>query len=357
MTDVTYTPILKTKAGEARAVMRLDHLVKASIIPFFDVLALKSGTANGADVNAHMETQAINIAGAWNGRGPCYVDLFDVAPSARGYDDVHPATIVHDRISFEQVEAIPVVGIERDVAYKLAIRRVVSAGAHAIAVRLGVEDVQLPSTLVQRITSLLSEIGATDLPVHLFMDFRSIENVASDTIQIRVGKALPELWKLNPTRIVFAASAFVNGMGKFKRNSVNKVARRDLLIWELIAALYPDVEYADYGIVHPEYLDIDPKKIKPAAKIRYTGEKDWLIVKGIKWTADTSQHRKLSQMLCDRDEFRGEDCWGTENILSAANGGPAYRRLEDWVMIDQNTHITQTVRQLSRIKATGSVPA
>lgn len=357
MTDAIYTPILKTKAGEARAMMQLDRLVKASIIPFFDVLALKAETANGADVHAHMEKQANNIAGAWNGRGPCYVDLFDVAPSARGYDGAHPATIIHDRILFERVEAIPVIGIERDIAYKLAIRRVVSVGVDAIAVRLGVEDIQLPSMLVQRITSLLSEIGAVDLPLHVFMDFRSIDNVASDTIQIRIGKALPELRKLNPARIVFAASAIVSDMGKFKKNSVNKVARRDLLVWELIADDNPDVGYADYGIIHPEYLDIDLKVIKPAAKIRYAGEKDWLIVKGIKWATDTSQYRKLSKMLCDRDEFRGKDCWGSENILLAANGGRAYRRLEDWVMVDQNTHITQTVRQLARIKATEASPA
>ncbi|WP_431133449.1 beta family protein [Paraburkholderia fungorum] len=306
MTDAIYSPILKTKPGEARAVVRLDRVVKASIIPFFDVLALKAGTTNGADVHMHMEKQANNVAGAWNGRGPCYVDLFDVTPSARGYDGAHPATIIHDRISFECVEAIPVVGIERDVAYKLAIRRVVSAGADAIAVRLAVEDIQLPSTLVQRISTLLAEVGAADLPVHVFMDFRSIENVASDTIQMRVNKALPELRKLNPARIVFAASAIVSDMGGFKRNSVNALARRDLLVWQLIAELHPDVEYADYGIIHPEYLDIDPKVIKPAAKIRYAGDKDWLIVKGIKWVTDTSQHRKLSKMLCDQAEFRGK---------------------------------------------------
>lgn len=357
MTDAIYSPILKSKPGEARALMRLDRVVKASIIPFFDVLALKADTANGADVHGHLEKQANNIAGAWNGRGPCYVDLFDVTPSARGCDGAHPVTIIHERISFERVEAIPVVGIERDVAYKLAIRRVVSAGVDAIAVHLGVEDIQLPSTLVQRITTLLSEVGAADCPVHLFIDFRSIENIASDTIQMRINKVLPELRKLNPARIVFAASAIVSNMGGFKKNSVNRLARRDLLVWQLIAELHPDVEYADYGIIHPEYLDIDPKVIKPAAKIRYACDKDWLIVKGIKWVTDTSQHRKLSKMLCDQVEFRGRDCWGTENIMSAANGGRAYRRLEDWVMIDQNTHVTQTVRQLALIKAAGRIPA
>lgn len=357
MTDPIYTPILKSKAGEARALMRLDRQVKASIIPFFDVLALKPDTTNGADVQAYMEKQAINIAAAWNGQGPCYVDLFDVAPSARGYDGMHPATIIHDKISFERIEAIPVVGIERDIAYKLAIRRVVNAGADAIAVRLGDEDMQLPSVLVQRITALVSEVGAADLPLHIFMDFRSLENLASDVLQMRVTKALGELRKLKPVRIVFAASAIVANMGRFKKNTLNKVPRRDFLVWDLVAADHPDVDYADYGVIHPEYLDIDPKVIKPAAKIRYACDKEWLIVKGIKWVRDTSQHRELSKMLCDRAEFRRADCWGSEKIMSAANGGHAYRRLEDWVMIDQNTHITHTVEQLSRVKTTERVPA
>lgn len=357
MIDPIYSPILKTKAGEARALIRLDHQIRANIIPFFDVLALKPNITNGADVHTHIEKQAINIAGAWNGRGACYVDFFDVVPSARGYDDTHPVTIAYNRLSLERIEAIPVVGIERDIAYKLAIRRVITTGVDAIAVRLGNEDMQLPSILVQRITALVSEVGATELPLHIFMDFRSIETFSSEVILMRINKVLNEIRKLNPARIVFAASAFVTDMRGFKKNTINKVARRDFLVWESIAAVHPEIDYADYGVIHPEYLDMDPRFIKPAAKIRYACEKDWLIVKGIKWVTDTSQHRGLSKMLCDRSEFRGKDCWGTEHVIFAANGGHAPRRLEDWVMIDQNCHITQTVKQLARVKVSREVPA
>lgn len=345
----TYTPILKTKRGEAKALTYLDGQIAKRVIPLFDVLALKSGTTNGSDVQEHMVKQAITIASAWKQRGPCYVDLFDVIPSARGVNGAHPVTIVYGKIAAELVEAIPVVGIERDVAYKLAIRGVVTNGVDAIAVRLDAEDIQLPSVLVSRITTLVTEIGATGLPLHLFMDFRSIEHLSSDVIQVQVMKALSVLRTLNPARIVFAASAIVPNMGNFKRGSLNRVPRRDFMTWDLIAKAHPDVEYADYGVVHPDYFDFDPKVIKPAAKIRYTADKEWLIVKGIRWLDDTSQHHDLSKMLQAEAEFRGNDCWGSEYIVSAANGRQKYGTLETWVTIDQNTHITHTVNQLAKI--------
>ncbi len=349
MKSAAYTPIQKSKAGESKAVIRLDRNTRTNIIPFFDILAVKSDTANGAPVHEHLEKQAINVAAAWNGRGPCYVDLFDVVPSARGYDAAHPVTIVYEKLAFERVEAIPVVGLERDVAYKLAIRRVITEGIEAIAVRLGDEDMQLPSALGQRIVALVGEVGAAGLPLHVFMDFRSIANITSDLLQARVDRAMTEIRRIRPARIVFAASAIVADMGGFKKNSVNNVVRRDLLERRRISERHPEVAFADYGVIHPDYLDIDPKIIRPAGKIRYACDDKWIIVKGVKWVRDTTQHRGLAIKLSKETQFRGADCWGTESIVSAVSGGHAYRRLEDWVTIDMNTHITHTVRQLRRV--------
>lgn len=273
MTDPIYTPMLKSKLGEAKALMRLDLQTKSNIIPFFDVLALKSGLSNGSDIHAFLEKQAINIAAAWNGRGHCYVDLYDIDPSARGYSGEHPVNIVHDKIAFDRIDAIPVVGVERDIAYKLAVRRVVGAGVDAVAIRLGSEDIQLPSMLVERVSRLVSEIGATGLPLHVFMDFRSIEHIDSDVIQMRFTRALAEVRRLNPARIIFAASAFVSDMGKVKKGVLKSIPRRDFLIWEMLAKIHLAIDYADYGVIHPGYFDFDPKTIKPAAKIRYTTDK------------------------------------------------------------------------------------
>lgn len=352
MTSPIYTPMLKSKRGESKAIFNLDDSVKENIIPFFDVLALPAEATNGSDVQEHIVKQILNISSAWKNRGPCYVDLFDVIPSARALNGVHPARIAHSKLFSESVQAIPVVGIERDVAYKLSIRHVLQDGVEAIAVRLDTEDIQLPSSLPSRITQLISEIGATNLPLHVFMDFRSIEGVPTEILQQRVLRAVGELRKMSPARIVFAASAIVSNMGGFKRNTLNRVRRNDYLTWRAIAASHGDVDYADYGVVHPDYFDFDPRLIKPAAKIRYAADEQWVVIKGACWRDNTAQHHELSQMLMNTADFRGNDSWGGAYICSAASGRPKYGTLETWVTIDQNNHITQTVKQMSRVIVT-----
>lgn len=357
MNSLVYTPILKSKLGEAKALNRLDKQTKSKIIPFFDVLALKPNSSSGSEVNTFLENQAINIAVAWNGRGPCYVDLRDIDPSARGLGGEHPVSIIHNQLTFDQVEFIPVVGAERDTAYKLAVRRAVTQGVDSIAVRLGPEDIQLPSLLFERVTRLISEVGASDLLLHVFMDFGSIEHIDSDVILMRVLRALPEVRRLDPSRIVFSASAFISDMAKVKKGVLKSVSRRDFLCWESLNEIVSDVHYADYGIVHPGYFDFDPKKIQPSAKIRYASDKEWLIVKGRRWASDTRQYQELSKLLCESHSFRRDGCWGSKNIVDAALGKPFPRALQEWVTIDQNNHITHTVRQLSRVQSTSPVSA
>lgn len=351
MNSAIYTPMLKSKRGEAKALIHLSDEVKAHITPFFDVLALKPNISSGSDVHEHMLKQALMMASGWKKQGACYVDLFDVDPAARGQGGAHPAQIVHDRLASENVEAIPVVGLERDLSYKLVIRALISNSADALAIRLETEDIQLPTGLADRIRRLVYELGAASVPLHIFMDFRSILTQPADIIHMQVTKALAELRSLNPARIVFSASAMVSSMGDFKKGTFNRVSRLDFLTWQMIAKSHSRISYADYGVVHPDYTDLDPRFIKPAAKIRYTTDRDWLVIKGSRWAEDTSQHHGLSKVLCARPEFRGPDSWGGEYIVSAAAGRPKYGSLETWVTIDQNAHITHTVNQMTKVLA------
>lgn len=344
-----YSPIQKSKAGESNALIRLARNLRGNVVPFFDVLALKPGTENGHDVDVHLSKQAINIAAASNAIGICYVDLLDVDPNARGVGGHHPVKSMFEKLEFDRVIPIPVVGLERDIAYKLAIRNIVSKGVSALAIRLLVDDLSLPSSLFAKVKRLISEVGADDIAIHIFMDFRSIENFSSDLVQSQAERALPEIRKLNPSRVVFCASSMLADMSKVKKKVLKTVPRRDFMIWEALYRFNPDVDYGDYGIVQPGYADFDPKKIKPAAKIRYAGNREWVIAKGTRWISDTSQHKELAKLIAKSELFRGADCWGSELIALASGGGQSPKVLQDWVSIDQNNHITHTIRQLSKI--------
>lgn len=349
MVESVYSPILKTKRGEAFALYRLEQSVKDRIVPFFDILALPSEALNGSQVQEHIEKQAVNIIGAWKHQGICYVDFFDVTPSSRGVNGVHPVTLVFDRLMAARINAIPVVGLERDVPYKMAVRNVIASGAGVIAIRLDKEDIQLPSSLSQKIANLLFEIGAKNIDVHVFVDFRSIDNDSRATVETQFFRALRELDKLAVKRIVFSASAMIQNMGVFKKRSVNRIKRLDYLIWRGIVKAHSHIDYADYGVIHPDYVDFSPVLISPSAKIRYTTSGEWIVVKGSRWRDDTAQHHDLAKILQEQVEFRCDDSWGGEYIVSAAHGRKSYGTLETWVSIDQNNHITQTAKQIARI--------
>ena len=348
MSQAFYTPFVKSKRGEASALQHLDPGVKQMILPFFDVLALEQGVIGSGDVEAHVVKQSGMIAKAWAEQGPCYVDLFDVNPAARCLNGVHPLLRVMGELLTKKVKPIPVLGLERDVGYRLAAKQLMEWNPPAVAVRLELEDMQLVGGLAQRVYQMLLEVGAAALPLHIICDFRSIWRKAKGDDGSQVFKAaLKELRALKPLRIVFAASNMVDSMAAFKPNSINLLPRRDLDAWkQIVNGGASDIAFGDYGVVHPDYVDLDPRFIKPSAKIRYATPSHWVVVKGTSWRDNTSQHHILSQQLRATGHFRDSGCWGDEYIASAAIGRPKYGTLETWVTIDQNSHITLTANQV-----------
>jgi hypothetical protein len=352
MSVAIYSPFFKSKRGEAKALAHLSLATKAEVLPFFDVLALPQGTVEPSEVQAHLVKQVGNISTAWRRSGPCYVDLYDVNPMARALEGRHPLGVVAAHLHGLGIPFIPVVGLARDVHYRLALRGVLQEGPLAIAVRLEAEDMRLPRGLARRIHETLAEIGATNIDLHVIADFRSIAEGAGGSASDMFLDALSEIQQLRPARVVFAASNMVSSMGAFKANSLNRVARNDLLAWrEVVTSAGAGIAFGDYGVVHPDYVDLDPRLIRPAAKIRYATPSEWIIIKGTCWRDDTSQHHHLAQMLARTSDFRGGDCWGGEYIVSAAAGRPTYGSLETWVTVDQNAHVETTVTQTARIAA------
>jgi hypothetical protein len=350
MSKPVYSPFVKTKRGEARALKELDTATKGAITPLFDVLALPSGVTADDEVEKHLAKQIRMIELAWSGQGACYVDLYDINPAVRTPNGVHPLVYVNAALEKVRIGYIPVAGLARDVNYLVALRGVLGGTTAALALRLELEDLLLPAGLSVRMKSLMRDIGAQALPIHVLIDCRSLVNRDMQGVKSAIRAALPEIRLLHPIRLVLCASGMVSDMSDYKKNSINRVKRRDLDMWMNIAqSVAPDLEYGDYGVIHPDYVDLDPKVIKPAAKIRYTTHGEWIIVKGTRWMDDTSQHHHLSADIAKCPEFRGADCWGGNYIETAAAGRLSYGSLETWVTVDQNAHITLTRKQVERV--------
>lgn len=349
MKSSVYSPFVKTKRGEARALKELDINIKKGIFPFFDVLALKQGVLENADVQTHLDKQVRMIELAWGGQDGCYVDLFDVNPNARVMNGVHPLIFVTELLNQKRIPFVPVAGLGRDTNYLMALRNVVRQDSPGIALRIEVEDLLLPIGLNLRIQNLIDQIGANSIPLHIIVDCRSLVNQDISRLTRAIHTALPLLRSMNPECLMLCASSMVPDMSTFKKNSINRVKRDDLALWmNFVETGNTDLSFGDYGVIHPDYVDLDPRFIKPAAKIRYTVNDDWIVIKGFRWVDDTSQHHELSMKLASCSEFRGVDSWGGEYIQSAAVGRLKYGALETWVTIDQNAHITLTAKQIKQ---------
>lgn len=352
MIEANYSPFVKSKRGEARALMELDTRTKARILPLFDVLGMSSLAGKQVSPEKHFEKQVKMIEMAWKASGPCYLDFYDVQPSLRMTDGKHPVSFVAGSMELASVDFIPVLGFARDVDYLLSIRAF-TPHAKAIAIRLEREDLMLPSGLAERITNLISSVGGTGLPLHLLLDCRSLHGTDVTRLRDVLVAALGELSALRAARTTLVASSMVADMSPFQRDSINRVKRVDLDLWmTLVQNGHPNLQFGDYGVIHPDFVELDGSKIKPAAKIRYTTHNEWIVIKGGKWVDDTTQHRRLSRALAECDEFRGDDSWGgryIEDVL--ADPASKCGTLETWVSIDQSVHITLTRRQVERILA------
>jgi hypothetical protein len=349
MKYAAYSPFIKTKRGEAKALKELDSRIKNAIFPLFDVLALNKGVTTELDVQEHLDKQIRMIVLAWADQDACYVDLFDINPSARALDGVHPLTYVSGQLDQKKVSFLPVAGLARDMNYLLMLRSVVSNGCPGIAIRLEVEDLLLPEGLNQKIQTLLSQVGALSLPLHILIDCRSLIGQDLARVKSAIRVVLPQLRLLNPKRMILSASSMVADMSKFKKNSLNRVKRDDFSLWLGFAKEFPELGFGDYGVIHPDYVDLDPRVIKPSAKIRYATPTEWLVLKGSRWVDNTSQHHFLSVELAKCSEYRGEDSWGGHYIETAVAGRPKYGTLETWVTVDQNSHITVTAKLVEKV--------
>ncbi|RZM22580.1 MAG: hypothetical protein EOO88_28965, partial [Pedobacter sp.] len=110
--------------------------------------------------------------------------------------------------------------------------------------------------------------------------------------------------------------------------------------------------FGDYGIVHPEKPEIDPKIMRATAKIRYTMEDCWLVIKGegLHKGDRYKQYFSLAEILASDPIFEGPDfSWGDDHVVNCSNRNTTTGNPTTWVKVDTNHHITFVVRQLNRI--------
>jgi len=279
---VKYSPFLKMKQNEVQAIRELSGDVSLDIRPVFDIpRESKEQTLDG--IKDRLRKGKKEVAALFKGRNVIefYLDNYDLDDSI--YIDGSPqyGFILND---FRQFYPIPVLAFDRDATHNAEAMRYVSEMRSSAAIRLqraDVESYRLARSNLQDLMKDLSEAGCRS--VHLLIDLRVSTDPHADAglVSAFIGRIAADF---EFHVIVVSASVIPAGINALlSTNSQITVLRSEKVIWDFISAEH-NVLYGDYGVVSPDYSDIDfdPRFLRrfAAPKVFYTHGDHFSVLRG-----------------------------------------------------------------------------
>lgn len=354
-----YVPILKGKDGEFGAVKTLAKGTKSKLTPLFDVPRVPldfPGNTPKLPLEDHLAKVVKKIKKSWGKKDKFFIDLFDINLSARISSGEHYLKVLSRYLQDEDCKAILTTGLDRDDDYNEQLAKIISRKSNDdVCIRLQDEDLDIVEDCLDELDELLAKLSISHENTHLLLDFREIKIEAVRQIINKVALLIntdPNIlsWKT----LTVAGTGYPESLSKIKANTVELIPRIEFILWDHLFKNASQLKrlptFGDYGAVNPNIPVLDPRTMNPSAKIRYTLEKNWLLLKGhiLKKEPKYKQFHLLSNELVGRAEYLGEQfSWGDQYIMDCANHDASCGNLTTWVKVDTNHHLTFVAKQIA----------
>jgi hypothetical protein len=363
--ETHYYPFLKGKAGELKALASLPRERRELLTPLLDVPPEDVKFERVGDfksiqidtVEEALQGYAAKVARAWGPLDTCLVDLAGFHPDLRLAGGVHPLSAFFVDAKAADLAAIPVTGLERDAAQVRAVRDVCAEWRLGAAIRLRGPALIDPDSLPEALPRLLERIGLGADQVDLLVDCGTLIKSNLGEIAAAARRIITELPGLRDWRsLVFCSGAYPFELGSLvKKNRTGELPRRDWQLWQgLISAASAPLRlpaFGDYGATRADWPSaFDPTEMSISAKIVYTTDEDWVVVKGEKLANDPAQYHVLARRLRQHPSFlAAEHCSSEARIIECAEetGGPG--NSETWVTVATRHHLEVVTRQLTSL--------
>lgn len=350
-----YVPILKAKDGEFGALLELPTEIKNQISPLIDVFNTESSKK---PLDFRLDKIANKIKTTWGISRPIFIDLFGIDLNKRVSGGLHPLIFIFDRLRNLNVKAIPTTGFDRDDAYNKALIKIVNEGNRGVCIRLLKDDMENTDELEDNLESILSYLNIGCENAHLLLDFRTLkvgEVGVSIDVAIDVIRSLPNVndW----CTLTIAASGFPGSLAEIGTHAVGRLPRTELQLWNALITRRAEIErlpsFADYGIQHPDLLELDWNTISLVSNIRYTLPSEWLILRGGSNKKDGwDQSHQLSRELIVMSDYYGDPfCWGDRYIANCAHETVGPGNMTIWRKVGTNHHLTLVSSQIANARA------
>lgn len=345
-----YSPIIKGKLNDLKAIYRLTPVAQANIKPLIEAMPLP---AKNKGVDDHLKKLVNNIV-KYVELEEIFVDFYGLTPHIKTQDGVD-ATLAGFRLLNEQgVPVTPTYGLERDDDLWEPLHTIVKTFGRGFCFRIDIDDLddQAENTMSQ-IIERSAQLGLKPKNVDLLIDLRDLsgqdlaelKEIVLDFLQfIPQGQAYRS--------IILAGSSALKSVGEIPKDGVMEIVQNELRIWAEIQRDIPEslnLIYGDYGVVHPDFSERGYAKYMNA-KIRYTckGSISYYRGHGLLYPIkDYEQYHDLAEKVRVASNYMGQEfSFGDQYINDVANisvspGAPA-----TWVLADMNHHLEYTVMQM-----------
>ncbi|MCA1790673.1 MAG: beta family protein [Thioalkalivibrio sp.] len=353
-----YVPCLRWKQGEYQAVMRLAPEVQTRLLPLIEIPEIGYDFENRApacSLDDHVEPFPKRVARKW-GKGRCLVDVDLVnVPGAMMRDGAHPATYVFSDLRQLGVNAVPVLRLSKESSSQVPLIEAVQASGLGACVRLNLVEAA-SATVGERVGALLAQLRAKPSDCDLVLDLEAPNFEPLDAFAELISQTLIDLPELSSWRtLTLLGTSFPSTMAEVGRG-LNRVDRKEWPLYlEVRRAIIERsgrvLQFGDYAIAHPAVIQVDFRNVAPAASVRYTTDKQWLIAKGRSTRREPpEQFRELCRMIVDSPEFDGRSfSKGDGYVADCATGQGSTGNLTTWRWVGTNRHITKVTRTLASL--------
>jgi hypothetical protein len=347
-----YTPILKGKANDLKALGKLPRSLAPHVHPLVELLSPNEGES--------IETSCVRFAHQLRKHCPLHavsVDLHSIAPEHETADGSRALEALCANLRGQGILFTPVFGFDHEPELWERIAHIAVREGRGLTFRLKIDDLEAGE---DTIADLIERLRYADIPASstkILIDLESIGDL--DVVSLVRLRGLAQdfvdaaLTAANFGLISVIASSMPKDVGSVVKEGSKSFYRQEIPIWLNVAAGVPSegIAFGDYGIVHPNFTD----KIiatNANAKIRYTKGLHHHVFRGysLKEGLKYKQYHELAQRVVDSSVYLGRDhSFGDDYTWRCANMEVSSGSLGTWVEVDMNHHLVYVAAQLPQI--------
>ncbi len=357
LTPNHYVPVLRWRAGEYRALEKLDDDQKQLVVPLLEILEPDFNFETNQpskDIDTHLGAFAEQLHKHWDWR-PALLDGAQLKSATRMRDGTHPMVYLFGAARAHHARLIPVTGFARDLDYQAAVAAIVATDRRGLALRCALDDT-LDADLDTRVAELLAPMGLAADGIDLLLDLGSPAFEPQDMLIDILVAALTASATVRAARsVTLIATSFPETLSTLD-GPIHVVQRSEWLLYKALLTKLGTARrpgFGDYAISAIEFPKGDMRFMRGSPNVRFTIADAWVIVKGKREKGGT---KKTYVQLCERlfaaDKLTAAGfSKGSAYIHGCRKGTENGGNSTTWKWVGTNHHITRVVHDLASLHA------